>query len=108
MADGTTVINVEQLSYIGGSGKDTITGGALIDNLSGYSGNDTLNGNGGDDHLEGISVSTSSTAAPATTTWSSVTRKEQTRSTAGRGSTPSRLSVSVRPLRWSSTLPILP
>ncbi len=29
MADGTTVINVEQLSYIGGSGKDTITGGAV-------------------------------------------------------------------------------
>src|SRR5204863_455654 len=46
MSDGTTSVslfNLEQLSFIGGSGNDA---------LSADAGNDTLKGNGGDDVLD--------------------------------------------------------
>jgi Ca2+-binding RTX toxin-like protein len=55
LADGTTVVNVEQiLEFDGGSGNDVVTGGAFDDTfVSGNGGKDTLSGNGGNDSLNG-------------------------------------------------------
>jgi Ca2+-binding RTX toxin-like protein len=51
---GTTMVgqDVDQLLY-GGTGNDTLTGGARIDWLYGDKGNDTLNGGAGNDYLFG-------------------------------------------------------
>jgi Ca2+-binding RTX toxin-like protein len=46
---GTTVVNVEQVEFHGGSGNDFVVGGALKDMLFGGTGNDQLFGGGGDD-----------------------------------------------------------
>lgn len=51
--DGTPIINVEQITFFGGSGDDLIVGGALSDVLQGSAGDDRLEGNAGDDHLDG-------------------------------------------------------
>lgn len=51
--DGTTIRSIERVNFSGGSGNDSITGGALADLLSGGRGSDTLRGLGGDDYLEG-------------------------------------------------------
>jgi Ca2+-binding RTX toxin-like protein len=49
LGDGTTVINIEQIEFVGGSGDDQITGGVFDDFITGGAGNDTLNGGGGFD-----------------------------------------------------------
>lgn len=54
LADGTRLINVERLDVIGGSGRDSFTGGALNDVMVGGGGADTLNGGGGNDVLSGL------------------------------------------------------
>jgi Ca2+-binding RTX toxin-like protein len=53
LADGSSLVNVEQLVFTGGSGADTITGGALADVISGGDGDDVLAGGGGGDTLDG-------------------------------------------------------
>jgi Ca2+-binding RTX toxin-like protein len=53
LADGTSVVNFEQLRFTGGTGHDGITGGRLSDFLNGGAGNDTLNGGAGTDMLIG-------------------------------------------------------
>ena len=53
LADGTSVVNFEQLRFTGGTGHDGITGGRLSDILNGGAGNDTLNGGAGTDMLIG-------------------------------------------------------
>lgn len=53
LADGTSVVNFEQLRFTGGTGHDGITGGRLSDVLNGGAGNDTLNGGAGTDMLIG-------------------------------------------------------
>ncbi|HEX8256748.1 MAG TPA: calcium-binding protein, partial [Allosphingosinicella sp.] len=50
-AYGTTIVNVERIHFVGGSGGDTVTAGAYADTLSGGGGADILNGAGGDDHI---------------------------------------------------------
>ena len=51
--DGTTVVNVEQLLYLAGSGDDNLTGFDGADALYGNGGTDRLYGGGGGDRLEG-------------------------------------------------------
>jgi hypothetical protein len=51
--DGGSIINVEQISIVGGTGNDIFTGGALADSLSGFNGDDVLRGGGGDDLIDG-------------------------------------------------------
>jgi Ca2+-binding RTX toxin-like protein len=51
LEDGTTIVDVERIHFIGGNGADHITGGALDDRLSGGSGANILNGGGGADRL---------------------------------------------------------
>jgi Ca2+-binding RTX toxin-like protein len=53
LADGSRVLNIEQLKFEGGSGNDVAKGGALYDNLIGNEGDDLLVGRGGDDRLFG-------------------------------------------------------
>jgi Ca2+-binding RTX toxin-like protein len=53
LANGTRFVNIEQLSYMGDSGTDVLTGGAFQDQLDGYLGNDILEGGAGGDHLFG-------------------------------------------------------
>jgi Ca2+-binding RTX toxin-like protein len=53
LANGTTIDGFEQLEFAGGTGIDTITGGALRDILYGGGGNDKLTGGSGDDLLDG-------------------------------------------------------
>ena len=53
LADGTSLINLEQLSFYGGTGGDRVTGGALNDEIAGNGGNDTLYGLSGNDALRG-------------------------------------------------------
>ncbi len=53
IGDGTRVSGIEQLRFAGGSGADSVVGGALDDVLKGSGGNDTLIGGGGSDVLEG-------------------------------------------------------
>jgi len=48
---GISAVNVETLSYYGGSGADAITGGAGNDDLAGGAGSDILTGGAGDDML---------------------------------------------------------
>ena len=48
---GISAVNVETLSYYGGSGAETITGGAGNDDLAGGAGSDILTGGAGDDVL---------------------------------------------------------
>jgi Ca2+-binding RTX toxin-like protein len=50
---GATLVNVEKLSFRGGSGNDDITGGALADYIDGYDGDDRVDGGLGDDNLDG-------------------------------------------------------
>ncbi|ACP24162.1 hemolysin-type calcium-binding repeat-like hypothetical protein [Sinorhizobium fredii NGR234] len=47
----TSFTGMEALEYVGGSGKDAVTGSAQIDYLDGGLGNDTLRGGGGNDYL---------------------------------------------------------
>lgn len=51
--NGTRIVNMEQLTYDGGSGRDVVTGWNLDDNLSGNAGNDSLSGGNGHDTLDG-------------------------------------------------------
>ena len=53
IGNGTRIWNIEALIFIGGSGNDTVTGGALQDGLNGGLGDDFLSGGGGDDLLAG-------------------------------------------------------
>jgi Ca2+-binding RTX toxin-like protein len=53
LPDGTTIVNIEQLSVTAGSGGDLLVGGSLADAMTGLAGNDTLNGGGGADTLNG-------------------------------------------------------
>jgi serralysin len=53
LADGTRLINIEQISVYGGIGSDSLTGGALDDGLFGGAGNDLLFGAAGNDSLSG-------------------------------------------------------
>src|SRR6478672_3775426 len=46
-----TIHNIEYL--VGGSGNDTLTGDALVNNFAGNAGNDLLKGGGGNDVLDG-------------------------------------------------------
>jgi Ca2+-binding RTX toxin-like protein len=51
---GSTIIrNVEQITFVGGSGGSVVTGGAYDDDLYDGVGHDVLNGGGGDDMLRG-------------------------------------------------------
>lgn len=52
-ANGARVAHFEILNYEGGSGRDSITGGAYGDRMEGNDGNDVLNGAGGNDTLDG-------------------------------------------------------
>jgi Ca2+-binding RTX toxin-like protein len=52
-SDGTTAINIEIMSYLAGSGNDTIAGSSGIDTIEGNGGNDILHGHGGRDALYG-------------------------------------------------------
>jgi len=52
-ANGARVSGFESLDYMGGSGRDAITGGRLADNLTGGGGNDRLTGGAGNDALDG-------------------------------------------------------
>ncbi|AUX75353.1 calcium-binding protein [Sinorhizobium fredii] len=47
----TSFTGMEALEYVGGSGKDTVTGSTQIDYLEGGLGNDALRGGGGNDYL---------------------------------------------------------
>lgn len=50
--DAATSFNAfEKLAYIGGKGRDAVTGGGLDDSLTGNAGNDILRGAGGNDDL---------------------------------------------------------
>jgi Ca2+-binding RTX toxin-like protein len=53
LSNGTRVSGVERVSYLGGSGKDSVFGGIFADRFEGGEGNDTLVGNGGNDTLLG-------------------------------------------------------
>lgn len=53
LADTTSVINIEHLGFVAGSGADNLTGGALTDDLRGNGGADILNGGSGDDVVLG-------------------------------------------------------
>jgi Ca2+-binding RTX toxin-like protein len=53
LLDGTWMRNIEQMSFSGSAGWDTIIGGALWDELSGNEGNDHIEGGGGNDGLYG-------------------------------------------------------
>ena len=53
LADGTTARNGEFFTVYGGSGNDTLIGGAGIDFLRGGDGNDSVRGGAGDDYLIG-------------------------------------------------------
>ncbi|EHR71710.1 type 1 secretion C-terminal target domain protein [Burkholderiales bacterium JOSHI_001] len=57
LADGTTLINVEQLEFRGGTGGNQITGAAGSDRLFGGDSDDLLDGSGGDDVLVGMAGS---------------------------------------------------
>lgn len=51
--EGSSIVNVEQITIVGGTGRDRFTGGALADSLSGYDGDDVLKGAGGADTITG-------------------------------------------------------
>lgn len=53
MADGTTIIGIEQINYRGSTGNDSVIGGGLNDTLIGNLGNDSLYGGWGLDSLSG-------------------------------------------------------
>ena len=53
LVDGSTLINVEQLAFYGGSGDDAVYGSALNDTLSGGSGHNFLIAGAGDDVIYG-------------------------------------------------------
>ena len=54
LQDGVTIASsIERVYLFGGSGNDTLTGGAGVDYIVGGDGNDTLNGGGGADFLNG-------------------------------------------------------
>lgn len=53
LPDGSTVTNVETVSFTGGSGADLVTGGANADTLNGGLGDDRLAGGAGDDAVDG-------------------------------------------------------
>jgi len=53
IGEGTTIVNVEQISIVGGVGDDHFTGGALADTLTGSDGDDVLKGAGGNDTISG-------------------------------------------------------
>jgi Ca2+-binding RTX toxin-like protein len=49
LVDGTVIAEFEQVSFLGGSGNDSLVGGTLNDTLDGGLGNNTLDGGEGDD-----------------------------------------------------------
>ncbi len=51
--DGSSFVDIQVLSYHGGSGNDAIIGGAYGDVIDGGSGNDTLTGGAGNDTITG-------------------------------------------------------
>ncbi|MGL4964612.1 MAG: calcium-binding protein [Inquilinus sp.] len=51
--DGSRAINIEELTYDGGPGADSVIGAVGDDRLYGYHGNDTLRGGSGNDRLVG-------------------------------------------------------
>jgi Ca2+-binding RTX toxin-like protein len=53
IVDGTTIRNVERVTFMAGSGNDTIIGGDLADSLYGNDGNDWIEGGAGNDWVEG-------------------------------------------------------
>jgi Ca2+-binding RTX toxin-like protein len=53
LPDGSTIVNVENLSLAGSNAADQLTGGTGNDTLGGSWGNDTVNGGDGDDLLYG-------------------------------------------------------
>lgn len=53
LPDGSTMTNVETVSFIGGSAADQVTGGGNADTLNGGLGDDRLAGGAGDDAVEG-------------------------------------------------------
>ena len=53
LSDGSTFMNIEVLTFHGGSGADVITGGVAADSIGGGAGNDVLRGAGGDDSISG-------------------------------------------------------
>jgi Ca2+-binding RTX toxin-like protein len=56
VGDGTTVVNVENIGLLGGSGNDSFTTGAGNDSLSGGAGHNTLNGGAGDDVITSTGI----------------------------------------------------
>lgn len=53
IGDGTTIANIERISFVGGSGNDVVYCGAFNDDLRGGAGADLLSGGAGDDILIG-------------------------------------------------------
>jgi VCBS repeat-containing protein len=53
LPDGTTIVNIERIEFLAGTGNDNITGGALNDYIHGGVGNDSLSGGAGEDNLYG-------------------------------------------------------
>lgn len=53
VGEGSTIVNVEALTVMGGTSADTFIGGGAADSLSGYDGDDILLGAGGNDALSG-------------------------------------------------------
>ncbi len=53
LQDSTSIINMEWMTFRGGSGDDVVTGGSLNDQLYGNDGLDSLTGGTGDDYLVG-------------------------------------------------------
>jgi Ca2+-binding RTX toxin-like protein len=48
---GSTFTSIEELDILTGAGNDTITGGALEDNINAGGGNNSINAGAGDDHI---------------------------------------------------------
>lgn len=53
VSDGSRLLNIEALIYLGGGGSDEVRGGVNGDNIAGDGGNDTLDGGGGQDIVDG-------------------------------------------------------
>jgi len=51
--DGSTIVNIEAMTVIGGSLDDRLLGGNLDDQINGYDGEDILQGRGGNDTIVG-------------------------------------------------------
>lgn len=53
LPDGTRIVGIESIQFLGGAGADTLTGGDLADAIYGGAGDDTIQGGGGNDDLGG-------------------------------------------------------